>query len=87
MPPDRNRRRCKLIFPNGEEKEFDSYADVKRYRRENNLDFSESSLVVYGRSRGFSLIKLEKASNKNRNGIDINNSNLLRGENCREVIT
>ena len=87
MPPDRNRRRCKLIFPNGEEKEFDSYADVKRYRRENNLDFSESSLVVYGRSRGFSLIKLEKASNKNRSGIDINNSNLLRGENCREVIT
>lgn len=85
MPPNRNRRRCRLIFPDGTEKEFDSYADVIRYRRENNLDFSESSLVCRGTSRGFALIKLEKASNKGRAGLNINDS-MIRGENYREVM-
>ena len=85
MPPNRNRRRCRLIFPDGNEKEFDSYADVIRYRRENNLDFSESSLVYNGTSRGFSLIKLEKASNKNRTGLSKDDAR-IRGESHREVL-
>lgn len=74
-----------MIFPDGTEKEFDSCADVVRYRREYNLDFSESSLVCRGTSRGFSLIKLEKASNINRTGLDINDAK-IRGESYREVL-
>lgn len=71
MPPDRNRRRCRLIFPDGKEMEFDSYADIIRYKRKYNLDFSESGLNYNGKSRGFSLVKLEKASNMNRRGLSL----------------
>lgn len=76
MPPDRNRRRCKLIFPDGREMEFDSCADIIRYKRENDLDFSESGLNYNGKSRGFSLVKLEKASNMNRQGLSLDETML-----------
>lgn len=76
MPPDRNRRKCKLIFPNGNEMIFNSYADIIRYKHKYDLDFSESSLNYYGKSRGYSLIKLEKTSNKDRRGLSLDETML-----------
>lgn len=86
LPPDRNRRSCILVFPDGTEKQFESYADVRRYHDEHNLDFSKDSLNYYGKSRGFELIKLEKTSNKNRQGMNMCDIDLPRNESYREVV-
>lgn len=86
LPPDRNRRSCILIFPDGTEKHFESYADVRRYHDEYNLDFSKDSLSYYGKSRGFELIKLEKTSNKNRQGMNMCDIDLPQNESHREVV-
>lgn len=86
LPPDRNRRSCILVFPDGTEKYFESYADVRRYHDEHDLDFSKDSLNYYGKSRGFELIKLEKTSNKNRQGMDMRDIDLPQNENYREVM-
>ena len=86
LPPDRNRRSCILVFPDGEEMFFESYADVRRYHDEHNLDFSKDSLNYYCKSRGFRLIKLDKTSNENRQGMDLADINLPQNENRREVI-
>lgn len=58
MPPARNKRPCILISPDGEQKQFDSYADVQRYRDQNNLPFGKYALNYYGHSAGYRLIKL-----------------------------
>lgn len=86
LPPDRNRRSCILVFPNGTEMRFESYADLARYHDKHDLDFSTSSLNYNGKSRGFKLIRLEKTSNKNRQGMNINDIDLPQNENYREVI-
>lgn len=86
LPPDRNRRSCILIFPDGTEKHFESYADVRRCHDEYNLDFSKDSLSYYGKSRGFELIKLEKTSNKNRQGMNMCDIDLPQNESHREVV-
>lgn len=86
LPPDRNRRSCILVFPDGSEKFFESYADIRRYHDEHNLDFSKDSLNYNGKSRGFKLIKLEKTSNKDRKGLDLSEINIPENENYREVM-
>lgn len=58
MPPDRNKRQCVLIYPNGTRQTFNSYEDVKRHRDQYNLPFSKSSLERNLHSKGFQLIKL-----------------------------
>lgn len=58
LPPDRNKRKCILIFPNGKKLNFESFAEIRRYRKEHLLDFSEHSLNYYGYSRGYKVIKL-----------------------------
>ena len=71
MPPDRNRRSCILVFPDGSQMKFESYADVQRYREKYNLPFGKYALDYYGKSKGFKLIKLNKTPNTNRNGLKI----------------
>lgn len=68
LPPDRNRIECILVFPDGNKKRFESYADIIRYKRENDLEFSETGLQKYCKSKGFKLIKLGKTSNVGRTG-------------------
>lgn len=58
MGPDRNKRKCKLIFPNNSEMIFESYADLVRYKQKNNLKFSETSLRYNLKSQGYKLEKL-----------------------------
>lgn len=86
LPPDRNRRSCILVFPDGSEKFFESYADIRRYHDEHNLDFSKDSLNYNGKSRGFKLIKLGKTSNKDRKGLNLGEINIPENENYREVM-
>lgn len=71
MPPDRNRVSCILIFPDGQQMEFESYADIQRYRDEHNLPFGKHALNYYGHSKGYTLIKLGKTPNTNRKGIKV----------------
>ena len=56
--PIRNKRKCKLIFPDGSEKEFEYCTQVQSYIKENSLDVSYHSLRYYGESKGFKLIKI-----------------------------
>lgn len=58
--PIRNVVRSTLIFPNGEQMDFNTFTEVKRFIIENNLDISWSSLNMYGKSRGYRLVKKSK---------------------------
>ncbi len=58
MGPARNKRKCKLIFPDKTEMFFDSYADIVRYKREHDLKFSATSLNYHLKSQGYRLEKL-----------------------------
>lgn len=54
----RNERKCKLIYPNGEEFIFSNYQKLLRHKEENNLDFATHSLRYYGKSRGYKFERL-----------------------------
>ena len=54
----RNFKHYILKFPNGDlSKEFKTFKKVIEYIVSNNLDVSYNSLNIYGKSRGFELIK------------------------------
>ena len=53
MGPARNKRKCKLILLDGREVVFDSYPDLLKYKRDHNLDFSDTGLRYHGKSRGY----------------------------------
>lgn len=58
MGPARNKRKCRLVFPDKTEMIFESYADIVRYKSEHNLKFSETSLNYNLKSQGYRLEKL-----------------------------
>lgn len=57
MPAARNKRKTKLIFPDGSSMIFESYAAIARYHDEHNLNFSVLSLGRHHHSRGFVIEK------------------------------
>lgn len=58
MGAARNKRKCKLIYPNGDEFFFDSFPDLQKHKIENNLTFSDTSLRYNGHSQGYYFEKL-----------------------------
>lgn len=58
MGPVRNKRKCKLIYPNGDEFFFDSFPDLQKHKIANNLIFSDTSLRYNGHSQGYYFEKL-----------------------------
>lgn len=54
MDQYRNMRKCYLIFPNGDKKEFKSHSEIQKYRDKYNLPFGKFALFYYGKSQGYS---------------------------------
>ena len=55
MSPTRNKRECRLIFPDGNALYFESCTDMARYCSENGLQCSYKSLIRYKKSKHYKL--------------------------------
>lgn len=55
MSPARNKRKCRLIVPEGQDIYFNSCADMAKYCNVNKLKCSSKSLIRHGKSKAYKL--------------------------------